>query len=192
MGSERGCQILCARLSRFVQKSLRRIGLSATLGDYSLAAEWLRAGTERPVISSDIQAGQRKLHLAVEHFTFQINLLRKQSLVRTTDTSLTTPNCVIASSLPTLPRQNQWSQGCVKLPCLRNYRIYHVHHGSISAQLREAWKCDVQLYGGGHCNTHSWIGNDIGQLERVIQLAAPLSVSSFLQVGTFGKTRRTS
>jgi len=63
------CQLA---LSRFVQKSLRRIGLSATLGDYSLAAEWLRAGTERPVISSDIQAGQRKLHLAVEHFTFQI------------------------------------------------------------------------------------------------------------------------
>jgi len=95
-----------SRLSRFVQKSLR-IGLSATLGDYSLAAEWLRAGTERPVISSDIQAGQRKLHLAVEHFTFQINLLRKQSLVRTTDTSLTTPNCVIASLPTTVPRQNQ-------------------------------------------------------------------------------------
>jgi len=33
--------------------------------------------------------------------------------------------------------------------------IYHVHHGSISAQLREASENAMQLYGGGHCcNTH--------------------------------------
>jgi Lhr-like helicase len=44
----RVCQDLC-------KKQPRRIGLSATLGDYSLAAEWLRAGTERSVIISDIK-----------------------------------------------------------------------------------------------------------------------------------------
>jgi len=71
--------------------------------------------------------------------------------------------------------------------------IYHVHHGSISAQLREASE-------NAMCNSTAAVtaatltlelGIDIGQLERVIP-AAPLSVSSFTAVGTFGKTRRTS
>jgi ATP-dependent Lhr-like helicase len=70
MGSERGCQILCqlTRLSRFMQKLPRRIGLSATLGDYSLAEKWLHSGTETPVITPEIQSGQRKVHIGVEHF----------------------------------------------------------------------------------------------------------------------------
>ncbi|HEY9833162.1 MAG TPA: DEAD/DEAH box helicase, partial [Stenomitos sp.] len=70
MGSERGCQILCqlTRLSRFMQKPPRRIGLSATLGDYSLAEEWLQSGTNIPVDTPTIQSGQRQVRLAVEHF----------------------------------------------------------------------------------------------------------------------------
>jgi len=59
--------------------------------------------------------------------------------------------------------------------------IYHVHHGSISAQLREASENVCNSTAAVCCNTHLELGIDIGQLERVIQLAAPLSVSSFLQ-----------
>ena len=47
----------------------RRIGLSATLGDYSQAEAWLHSHSDRLVITPEIQAGQRKVQLAVEHFS---------------------------------------------------------------------------------------------------------------------------
>lgn len=70
MGSERGCQILCqlARLSNLTQTQPCRIGLSATLGDYSLAETWLASGTQKPVITPKIENSKRKVNLALEHF----------------------------------------------------------------------------------------------------------------------------
>jgi ATP-dependent Lhr-like helicase len=203
MGTERGYQILCqlSRLSKFVKKAPRRIGLSATLGDYSSAAEWLQAGTDRQVIISDIPVAGRKLHLAVEHFY--------------------TPSCPpsqgeLGGSIP--PRSqagisndinpyykylfnhtksrkclifaNNRAETETVIASLRQIAadeglpdIYHVHHGSISAKLRQAAE-------EGMRNTTAAVtaatvtlelGIDIGQLERVIQLEAPISVSSFLQ-----------
>lgn len=177
MGSERGCQILCqlARLSKFVKKLPRRIGLSATLGDYSSAAEWLRAGTERQVITSDIQGGQRKLHLAVEHFSspnyrYIFNHTKSRNCLIFANNRAQTES-VIAGL-----RQIASSEG---LP-----DIYHVHHGSISAKLRETAE-NAMRDSSAPAVTAATItlelGIDIGQLERVIQLQAPLSVSSFLQ-----------
>ncbi len=206
MGSERGCQILCqlARLSRFVQNPPRRIGLSATLGNYSLAAEWLRAGTERSVITSDIKAGQRKLHLAVEHFYVPYQpvteatppLVPRLSLgTRGDNTTNISPyyryifnhtksrNCLIFA--------NNRSQTESVIATLRQIAeaealpdIYHVHHGSISARLREAAENAMREPTAPAVTAATLtleLGIDIGQLERVIQLEAPLSVSSFLQ-----------
>jgi ATP-dependent Lhr-like helicase len=68
--------------------------------------------------------------------------------------------------------------------------IYHVHHGSISASLREA--AEDAMRGSTPAVTAATVtlelGIDIGQLERVIQLDAPLSVASFLQ--RLGRTGR--
>ncbi|MFN9959947.1 MAG: DEAD/DEAH box helicase, partial [bacterium] len=68
MGSERGCQILCQlqRLAKFTKIKPRRIGLSATLGDYSVAEQWLISGTDKPVITPNVEAGKRQIKLALE------------------------------------------------------------------------------------------------------------------------------
>jgi ATP-dependent Lhr-like helicase len=71
--------------------------------------------------------------------------------------------------------------------------IYHVHHGSISAALREEAE-EAMRDATGSAVTAATVtlelGIDIGQLERVIQLESPLSVASFLQrLGRSGKTR---
>ena len=194
MGSERGCQILCqlARLSRFVQNPPRRIGLSATLGDYSLAAQWLQAGTERPVITSDINVGQRKLHLAVEHFYVPNQPITE--VEDNTNQSVISPyyryifnhtksrNCLIfannrAETESVIASLRQIAEA-EELP-----DIYHVHHGSISARLREAAENAMRAPTSAitAATVTLELGIDIGQLERVIQLEAPLSVSSFLQ-----------
>lgn len=189
MGSDRGCQILCqlARLSKFSEKPPRRIGLSATLGDYSSAAQWLQAGTQRQVITSDIQGGQRKLHLAVEHFYVPNQPVENNNSVvspyyRYIFNHTKSRNCLIfannraetESVIATL-RQIAFTEG---LP-----DIYHVHHGSISAKLRET--AEEAMRSTSPAVTAATVtlelGIDIGQLERVIQLEAPISVSSFLQ-----------
>ncbi|MBW4636734.1 MAG: DEAD/DEAH box helicase [Gloeocapsa sp. UFS-A4-WI-NPMV-4B04] len=192
MESERGCQILCqlARLSKFIKKPPRRIGLSATLGDYSSAAQWLQAGTERQVIISDVQGGGRKLNLALEHFYIP-NQPATEKGVREVDfspyyryifNSIKSRNCLIfannraeTESVISTLRQIALSEG---LP-----DIYHVHHGSISTKLREAAEAAMRDTKAAvtAATVTLELGIDIGQLERVIQLEAPISVSSFLQ-----------
>lgn len=198
MGTERGCQVLSqlARLSKFVKKPPRRIGLSATLGDYSSAEDWLRSETERAVITANINDKQRKVHLALEHFYIQkpgfsekpdfcdsphykyiFNITKsRKCLIFTNDRAET-------ESVITNLRQIASAEG---LP-----DIYHVHHGSISAKLREAAE-EAMREPNTPAITAATItlelGIDIGQLERVIQLDAPFSVSSFLQ--RLGRTGR--
>lgn len=202
MGTERGCQILCqlARLSKFTQTPPRRIGLSATLGDYSSAEEWLRSQTDRQVMTPDIEGGQRKVHLALEHF-----YVSQDSADEETDSIKNSPisshyhyifkhtqsrKCLIfannraeTESVITNLRQIASAEG---LP-----DIYHVHHGSISSKLREAAEeamREPNLPAVTAATVTLEMGIDIGQLERVIQLDAPVSVSSFLQ--RLGRTGR--
>jgi len=192
MGTERGCQILCqlARLSKFVKNPPRRIGLSATLGDYSSAAEWLKAGTERSVTTSDITAAGRKLQLAIEHF-----YVSKDPSKSSDQGELSAPyyryifnhtksrNCLIFG--------NNRAETETVIASLRQIAaaeglpdIYHVHHGSISAKLRETAEeamRDPTSAAVTAATVTLELGIDIGQLERVIQLEAPISVASFLQ-----------
>ncbi|MBE9128738.1 MULTISPECIES: DEAD/DEAH box helicase [unclassified Coleofasciculus] len=189
-GSERGSQILCqlARLSRCIQKSPRRIGLSATLGDYSLAEEWLRSGTELPVITPQIQGGQRKVQLAIEHF-YSSDANELTSYTHYLFNHTKGRKCLIFANNRTEAESAIASLRTIaktqKLP-----DIYHVHHGSISASLRET--AEAAMRGNSPAVTAATVtlelGIDIGQLERVIQLNAPFSVSSFLQ--RLGRTGR--
>ncbi|MBO3458087.1 DEAD/DEAH box helicase [Aetokthonos hydrillicola Thurmond2011] len=196
MGSQRGCQILCqlARLTKVMQSQPRRIGLSATLGDYSMAEEWLRSGTDKPVITSKIEGAKRQIKLALEHFytlqperqidsditayeryIFNLSKARK-CLIFANNKSQT--ESVIASL-----RQIASSQG--------DPDIYYVHHGSISASLRQAAEEAMREPNNPAVTAATLtleLGIDIGHLERVIQLESPLSVASFLQ--RLGRTGR--
>jgi ATP-dependent Lhr-like helicase len=73
MASDRGGQVLSLldRLARFAndpKRLPRRVGLSATLGDYAEAAAWLDGGTKRGVEIVSDKAG-RSVFLLVDQFT---------------------------------------------------------------------------------------------------------------------------
>ena len=187
MGSERGCQIICQlqRLAILTQKQPRRIGLSATLGDYSIAENWLRSGTDKPVITPQADGIKRQIKLAVEHFytteevdeseatddeQYIFNLSKSRKCLIFANNRTRTES-IIASL-----RQIATEQG---LP-----DIYHVHHGSISASLRQAAENAMREPNNPAVTAATLtleLGIDIGHLERVIQLESPLSVASFLQ-----------
>lgn len=194
IGSERGSQILCqlARLAKLTGNYARRIGLSATLGDYSLAEDWLRAGTSNPVITPEIESAQRTVHLSLEHFYRSDKIVvrakgdssapefspRDRDLFEYTQARkclIFANNRTEAESAIAALRQIAAAQG---LP-----DIYHVHHGSISAHLREATEQIMREPGPAvtAATVTFEMGIDIGQLERVVQLESPSSVASFLQ-----------
>jgi ATP-dependent Lhr-like helicase len=70
MAMDRGRQILCqlGRLERLLGVSPRRIGLSATLGDYELAKAWLAGGSDKPVTVLDDHQSKRAVRIALEHY----------------------------------------------------------------------------------------------------------------------------
>ncbi len=72
-GTDRGNQIICqlVRLARLIGHIPRRIGLSATIGDAALAAEWLGGGTGIETVVPEIVEGRTRWRLGMEHFYIQ-------------------------------------------------------------------------------------------------------------------------
>ncbi|ARV60199.1 ATP-dependent helicase [Nostocales cyanobacterium HT-58-2] len=204
MGSERGCQILCqlARLARVTQKQPRRVGLSATLGDYFMAEDWLRSGTDKSVMTPKIEGGKRQIKLAVEHF-YGGEINRKEGGKGNIEESVSAYDRYIfnlSKSRKCLIFANNKSQTESIIASLRQIAadeghpdIYYVHHGSISASLRQTAEAAMREPNHPAVTAATLtleLGIDIGYLERVIQLESPLSVASFLQ--RLGRTGRRS
>ena len=72
-GSDRGNQIICqlTRMGHLIGRTPRRIGLSATIGDPNLAADWLAGNTGIPVDVPTFEEGKIKWRLGLEHFYVQ-------------------------------------------------------------------------------------------------------------------------
>ncbi len=72
-GTDRGNQIICQlnRISRIIGKDVRRIGLSATVGDVEIAKKWLCGGSHRNCACPIAEEGKTSWRLALEHFYIQ-------------------------------------------------------------------------------------------------------------------------
>ena len=195
MSSERGLQILCqlSRLQRYMRTKPRRIGISATLGDYELPAAWLSAGTERNV-SIPKSANRQKIKLSVEHFKKEFidddtGLYEHPAILYMYERTLDKKAIIFGNGRPTPDAAIVGMRHHAKKNNTPD--IYHVHHGAISSTLREAAEQDIKNSPGpvviGATVTME-LGVDIGRLERVFQIGSPISVSSFVQ--RLGRTGR--
>lgn len=198
MPSERGSQILCQlkRLSWYTKNCPRRIGLSATLGDYNQAENWLASGTPIPVTTVNSQTEKQKIRLSVEHFfmsssdlqqrenyvsepywNYVFEKTKQKKCIIFTSSRRDSENSIVAM------REIAESKGYPD--------IYHVYHSLVSPSFREAAQIDMKE-SEGPCVTGATnsleVGVDFRGLERVVQLQAPNSVSSFLQ--RLGRTGR--
>nr|WP_281378333.1 DEAD/DEAH box helicase [Deinococcus budaensis] len=199
MADERGRQVLCLleRLERVIKSPPRRVGLSATLGDVGLAGAWLKAGTGRDVQVVQDTGGRRRLQLALEHFSSQ--------KVEGDESSPPTevPGLYEHLYAHTLDRKSlifrNTRQGVEDtVVALRDLAqrggtadLYHVHHGSVATAYREDAERAMKEEGVPACTVATVtleLGIDLGQLERVLQVDPPPSVSSFVQ--RLGRTGR--
>lgn len=193
MGADRGIQVLSqlARISRMAGCHPRRIGLSATLSDYASVTEWLAAGTRLGVEVSAPQGG-RKLRLSVEHFSFPDARDEKQAenLERAKQSyyDFIYDHTHLKKALIFTNSRSDAEMATLELrrtAAKRGERdVFHVHHGSISAMLREETEAALRQGSGPAVAAATLtleLGIDLGELERVLQLGAPYSCASFVQ-----------
>lgn len=193
MGADRGIQVLSqlARISRMAGCSPRRIGLSATLSDYGSVTKWLAAGTRGSVEVSAPQGG-RKLRLSVEHFSFPDARDEKQAenLERAKQAyyNFIYDHTHLKKALIFTNSRSDAETATLELRRTAAKRgekdVFHVHHGSISAMLREETEAALRQGQGPAVAAATLtleLGIDLGELERVLQLGAPYSCASFVQ-----------
>jgi len=205
MRDVRGLQLLCIleRLQALTGVNPRRIGLSATLGDVSLAQDWLNTGTGRQCAAPLMDEGKKRVRLHVERF---VNYADKRDLaerdavgnVERTDSggdigdrehyeylfrqTLDKKTIIFTNSR----EETELVMAHLREIALKHKApdVYRVHHGNVSALLREntedEMKSEEEKIVTGATVTLE-LGIDIGSLDQVVQIGAPVNVSSFAQ-----------
>lgn len=199
-GSDRGNQILCqmARIGRLIGHHPRRIGLSATVGDPALAAEWLGAGSGRETDVPKLRPQPIHWRLGMEHFYIQ-NSEGDQKTEPKDHTDLPPVpydagysfmyDCV--KDRKTLVFSNSREETeylCATFRQIAKNRgepdVFLIHHGNLSAALREEAEekmKDEEVMAVTCATVTMELGIDIGRLERILQNQSPNSVTGFLQ-----------
>jgi ATP-dependent helicase Lhr and Lhr-like helicase len=203
MTSDRGGQVmsLLGRLARFANdgtKLPRRIGLSATLGDYVEAARWLSGETLNGVeVIAESQG--RTVNLLVDTFQVEKPAVTPESVSdeRVSDELIATHHGLFEAAYAAVQNKkslifaNSRADAEECIAALRRIAqrqhspdMYHVHHGNIAASLREAAEVAMRDGEAPACTAATVtleLGVDLGQLDRVLELGPAPSVASFLQ-----------
>jgi ATP-dependent Lhr-like helicase len=238
-GTDRGNQIICqlSRIAHLIGFHPRRIGLSATIGDPALAAEWLCADTGRGIDVPSLNQEKIKWRLGLEHFYIQnpdasaqkstspsdINIVAneiKSETVSSSQVRKNTPYDKENTNKYAIDPGYEYAYDCVRdkkslvfsnsreeteyicatlrqIARLRGDEDGHIliHHGNLSASLREEAEMkmrDDEEFAVTCATVTMELGIDIGQLERVVQMEAPNTVSNFLQrLGRSGRRTQT-
>lgn len=199
IGAERGKQLqsLLHRLEDAAQKRVPRIGLSATLGDMALAAEFLRPGDGgAAAIIKGVRGGQ-EIRLSVRGYeTSPPNLTADAGSDQDeTDTSDTVAiathlfstlraghNLIFANSRARVELLADLLRRMCEEASVAN--SFWPHHGSLAKEYREDVERrlkDKSAPANAVCTVTLELGIDIGAVESVAQVGAPASVASLRQ-----------
>ena len=212
--ADRGLQTFCLieRLCKLAGCNLRRVGLSATIGNPEKAGKFLAAGSGRGTIIPRFDGGKEVWRLSMEHFYNSAPQADEGKTVPTntppaeepTDTAPKAADpgvgyifehtkgkkCLVFTN-----SREECEGVCQQLRqyCEANHEPdrFLIHHGNLSASYRESaeeeMKDDDSLM--SVCATATLeLGIDVGRLERAFQIDAPFTVSGFLQ--RMGRTGR--
>lgn len=193
MDSPRGVQLLSVleRMKVLAGCNPVRVGLSATLGDYQNAQNWINIGTKYSCDVVKATEKERKMGLLFKSFEDTKNQedFSEEMFRFLYDKTKNKKSIIFGNSRVVV------EEIIVKL---REYakevgqeELYAVHHGDISTNLREEVESNMknskEPYVTGATVTLE-LGIDIGHLDRVVQIFAPTSVSSFAQrIGRCGR-----
>ena len=178
-GQDRGGHLMSviARLTARSRHDVQRIGLSATIGNPAEILTWLAGSSQRgcTVVDPPHRPGRKAL---------RIILRAEEPALAATAATLTKrgKSLIFCNSRSATEAIAERIQG-------ESTPIF-VHHSSVSPEEREAAE---EMFHSGQsacivCTSTLELGIDVGDLDRVVQVGAPDTVSSFLQ--RMGRTGR--
>lgn len=198
MGTDRGIQLQCQlnHLDRLTGKNIRRVGLSATIQNIEDAGQWLKAGSPLDVKIISSSARGRNLRLAFRHDEYPVDAndetiaAIQAEMYQYLYNQVKGRKCLVFTNSR---MESEMTAVALREIALKNHEpeAFFVHHGSISAILRgetEAILRSSDEPATAIATKTLELGIDLGHLERVIQLGAPGSCSSFVQ--RLGRTGR--
>lgn len=188
MDSPRGIQLLSIleRIQRLTNIIPRRIGLSATLGNYNNAETWLSSGTNRKCITPSVGDPKRTIKLFLDYYPLHKDgeiVIGEDEYINFLYSVTNKKKCIVFSNSRTEVEYNiAMLKHIDRTNCGANK--YMVHHGNISTALREDTEramreSEVPITTGATVTLE--LGIDIGSLERIVQTGSPFTVSSFVQ-----------
>jgi len=210
---------LLRRINAMSQRSARRIGLSATIGDLTDAAAWLRPTGSQcvDILQAKADAPELKLQIrgyveppeladpdhaenspeedSIEDSTDEEDTISRVALDDIADhlfaTLRGTNNLVFGGSRRTV--ESTADRLRIRSEKAGVPNEFFPHHGSLSKALREELEDrlkDGNLPTTGICTSTLELGIDIGSLKSVAQIGAPRSLSSLRQrLGRTGRKR---
>lgn len=196
---------LLRRIDEFSGKRPRRVGLSATLGDLSVAARWLNPGAADAVSIVESGAGAPELRLQVRSFlepedTEETDALENEEGPKVAlddiadhlfETLRGSNNLLFAGSRRRVEAMaDRLRRRCEKANVPNEF---FPHHGSLSKGLREDLEerlKKAELPTTGVATTTLELGIDIGSVKSVAQIGAPRSLASLRQrLGRSGRRK---
>lgn len=207
MGTERGSQLLCLfnRIEELTGCHPRRIGLSATINNYTDAMLWLKSGTNRKV-ALDSDDTVKKKRVSVEYKSLS-TLSKKQEETGEVPTDhleyfngiyneVYGKNAIVFTN----SRKDAEKTISVLKKIARDRRdnedMFSIHHGSLSAILRQEAESSLRSEFRKTVTVATStleLGIDIGDLDTVVQVGIPLSAASYVQrLGRAGRRSGTS
>lgn len=199
--SERGIQLqsLLHRIELLTNRRVKRIGLSATLGDMQLAAAALRPSDPATVTILDSSSDEAELKLQVRGY--QHSSARGLSRDEDADDA---PQQLAAARQAIADHLLKVLRGCSNLVFAGSRQSVEIyadrlrqmcedasipneffpHHGSLAKELRhdvETRLREGRLPTTAVCTTTLELGIDIGDVESIAQLGAPRSIAALRQ-----------
>ncbi len=177
---DRGSHLISVleRLQTYSKYDIQRLGLSATVGNPNMIGTWLKGSSKRKgvVIDPDIKKSKKKLNIFFykreDEFTTDIyrNFADKKTLFFVNGRR---------------DAEKIHAQLKEKMPDV------FIHHSSMDKRFRDLAEEAFRLKSEPSCiicTSTMELGIDIGDLDSVLQLESPSSVSSFLQrIGRSGR-----
>ena len=180
--SDRGAHLMAVleRLARYSPFDIQRIGLSATVGNPAEIGRWMQGSSQRETIVIDPPGQPVSRMIRIDAYDDADELARQVA--------------PLAQGRKTLffVEGRRLAEG-VKQVLSTVATTTFVHHSSVGRELREEAE---QSFAFGRdsqcivCTSTMELGIDVGDLDAVLQLDAPSTVSSFMQ--RLGRTGRRS
>ena len=208
IGTERGRQLqsLMHRVETAIEHTAQRIGLSATLGDLQLAAEFLRPGHADSIDIVESTAFSREIRLQIRGFCrrqappveIDADDPGEEQVVPGDDHSVASDlyrivehgtHLVFANSRNSVERYaDLLNRNAVRMSAST---AFYPHHGSLAKDLRE--EAESALRSGRDATvlatTTLELGIDVGAVDTIAQIGVPPAVSTLRQrLGRSGRS----